>query len=116
MPDDPEGRHADRLPRACGGCRSPEPARAPFLFAQRGCSGPYRSVPGEHPIEDPARIGPARLVLDVPATLEDRSESGAGGQPALDLVPAEGGNTVIAFVEDPDGYKVELIETGSRAL
>ena len=30
--------------------------------------------------------------------------------------PVKGGNTVIAFVEDPDGYKVELIETGSREL
>jgi lactoylglutathione lyase len=25
-----------------------------------------------------------------------------------------GGNTVIAFVEDPNGYKVELIQMGSR--
>jgi lactoylglutathione lyase len=24
------------------------------------------------------------------------------------------GKTVIAFIEDPDGYKVELIETRSR--
>lgn len=24
--------------------------------------------------------------------------------------PVKGGNTVIAFVEDPDGYKIELIE------
>ena len=26
------------------------------------------------------------------------------------------GTTVIAFVEDPDGYKVELIEMSSKAL
>ena len=25
------------------------------------------------------------------------------------------GNTVIAFVEDPDGYKVELIQLSSRS-
>lgn len=25
--------------------------------------------------------------------------------------PVKGGNTVIAFVEDPDGYKIELIES-----
>ncbi len=29
--------------------------------------------------------------------------------------PMKHGSTVIAFVEDPDGYKVELIEEGSRA-
>lgn len=26
--------------------------------------------------------------------------------------PVEGGSTVIAFVEDPDGYKFELLERG----
>ena len=29
--------------------------------------------------------------------------------------PMKHGSTVIAFVEDPDGYKVELIELSSRA-
>jgi len=29
--------------------------------------------------------------------------------------PMQHGTTVIAFVEDPDGYKVELIEQGGRA-
>ena len=29
--------------------------------------------------------------------------------------PMQHGTTVIAFVEDPDGYKIELIETGGRA-
>lgn len=29
--------------------------------------------------------------------------------------PMQHGSTVIAFVEDPDGYKVELIEMASRA-
>ena len=27
-----------------------------------------------------------------------------------DLGPVKGGKTVIAFVTDPDGYKIELIE------
>jgi lactoylglutathione lyase len=26
----------------------------------------------------------------------------------------KGGSTVIAFVEDPDGYRIELIELSSR--
>ncbi len=30
--------------------------------------------------------------------------------------PMKHGNTVIAFVEDPDGYKIELIETSSRQI
>jgi lactoylglutathione lyase len=29
--------------------------------------------------------------------------------------PMKNGTTVIAFVADPDGYKVELIELSSRA-
>ena len=40
----------------------------------------------------------------------------AGGNITREPGPVKGGTTVIAFVEDPDGYKVELIETGSREL
>ena len=40
----------------------------------------------------------------------------AGGNVTREPGPVKGGNTVIAFVEDPDGYKVELIETGSREI
>ena len=29
---------------------------------------------------------------------------------------SKGGNTVIAFVEDPDGYKIELIQVASREI
>lgn len=36
-----------------------------------------------------------------------------GGQITREPGPVKGGNTVIAFVTDPDGYKIELIE---RAL
>ena len=34
----------------------------------------------------------------------------AGGNVTRDAGPVKGGTTVIAFVEDPDGYKIELIE------
>lgn len=34
----------------------------------------------------------------------------AGGKVVREAGPVKGGNTVIAFVEDPDGYKIELIE------
>jgi lactoylglutathione lyase len=33
-----------------------------------------------------------------------------GGDVARDAGPVKGGTTVIAFVTDPDGYKIELIE------
>ena len=41
--------------------------------------------------------------------------SGKGGRVVREPGPMKGGSTVIAFVEDPDGYKVELIEMSSRA-
>ncbi|MEJ7732806.1 MAG: lactoylglutathione lyase [Polyangiaceae bacterium] len=39
----------------------------------------------------------------------------AGGKITREPGPMKHGTTVIAFVEDPDGYKVELIEEQSRA-
>src|SRR5215471_9285170 len=33
-----------------------------------------------------------------------------GGKVTREAGPVKGGTTVIAFVEDPDGYKIELIE------
>jgi lactoylglutathione lyase len=44
------------------------------------------------------------------ATIADR-----GGRIVRPPGPMKHGSTVIAFVEDPDGYKVELIQTSSRA-
>ncbi|AWH87403.1 lactoylglutathione lyase [Limnobaculum parvum] len=42
----------------------------------------------------------------------------AGGNVTRDAGPVKGGSTIIAFVEDPDGYKIELIENkqASQAL
>jgi lactoylglutathione lyase len=33
-----------------------------------------------------------------------------GGKVTREAGPVKGGSTVIAFVEDPDGYKIEFIE------
>jgi lactoylglutathione lyase len=33
-----------------------------------------------------------------------------GGEVTREAGPVKGGSTVIAFVQDPDGYKIELIE------
>jgi lactoylglutathione lyase len=38
----------------------------------------------------------------------------AGGTVTREAGPVKGGTTVIAFVQDPDGYKVELIQTSKR--
>ncbi len=35
----------------------------------------------------------------------------AGGKVTRAAGPVKGGTTVIAFVQDPDGYKIELIQT-----
>ena len=37
----------------------------------------------------------------------------AGGKVTREAGPVKGGTTVIAFVEDPDGYKIELIQARS---
>jgi len=39
-----------------------------------------------------------------------------GGQVTREPGPVKGGTTVIAFVTDPDGYKVELIQRAEHAL
>jgi len=53
-------------------------------------------------------------VDDVAGTCE-RIRS-AGGKVTREAGPVKGGNTIIAFVEDPSGYKIELIETASREI
>lgn len=38
-----------------------------------------------------------------------------GGAITREAGPVQGGDTVIAFITDPDGYKIELIERVQRA-
>ena len=40
----------------------------------------------------------------------------AGGKVTREAGPVKGGSTVIAFVTDPDGYQIELIEHSDQAL
>jgi len=53
-------------------------------------------------------------VDDVAKTCETVRSAGArhGGAVTREPGPVKGGTTVIAFVQDPDGYKIELIERG----
>lgn len=52
-------------------------------------------------------------VDDVAATVEQIRQ--VGGNITREAGPVKGGHTVIAFVEDPDGYKIELIENRSAS-
>jgi lactoylglutathione lyase len=47
-------------------------------------------------------------VRDIYKTCEDIKV--AGGNVTREAGPVKGGNTLIAFVQDPDGYKIELIQ------
>ncbi|WP_313570418.1 lactoylglutathione lyase [Pantoea piersonii] len=53
--------------------------------------------------------GHIALGVDDVATTCDRIRN-AGGNVTREAGPVKGGSTIIAFVEDPDGYKIELIE------
>ena len=53
-------------------------------------------------------------VDDAAATCE-RARA-AGARVTREAGPVKGGTTVIAFLEDPDHYKVELIQTDSRRV
>ena len=50
---------------------------------------------------------------DIYATCEQ--VRAAGGNITREPGPVKGGSTVIAFITDPDGYKVELIERADHA-
>ena len=51
------------------------------------------------------------LALEVPdAAAACERIRAAGGKVTREAGPVQGGTTVIAFVADPDGYKIELIE------
>jgi lactoylglutathione lyase len=47
-------------------------------------------------------------VKDIYKTCEDIKV--AGGNVTREAGPVKGGNTLIAFIQDPDGYKIELIQ------
>jgi lactoylglutathione lyase len=43
------------------------------------------------------------------AAIRSAGDRAGGGRVVRDPGPVKGGSTVIAFVEDPDGYRIELI-------
>ena len=61
----------------------------------------------------PERTSPTAIgVADAYAAC-DRIRA-AGGNITRPAGPVQGGNTVIAFVTDPDGYKIELIQRDAQ--
>lgn len=52
-------------------------------------------------------------VDDVAKMCEDVRQ--AGGRVTREAGPVKGGKTIIAFVEDPDGYKLELIQNSQAS-
>ncbi|WP_041453491.1 lactoylglutathione lyase [Anaeromyxobacter dehalogenans] len=58
--------------------------------------------------------GFGHVALEVPDAYAACAEIKArGGRVVREAGPMKHGTTVIAFVEDPDGYKIELIQRGS---
>ncbi len=53
-------------------------------------------------------------VDDIYATCEQIKAN--GGKVVREPGPMKHGSTVIAFIEDPDGYKVELIQVGTSSV
>ena len=53
------------------------------------------------------------IAIEVPsAAAACEAVRAKGGNVTREAGPVKGGTTVIAFVQDPDGYKIELIERG----
>jgi lactoylglutathione lyase len=53
------------------------------------------------------------VAIEVPDAYKSCEEiARRGGKVTRAAGPVKGGTTVIAFVEDPDGYKIELIQRG----
>jgi lactoylglutathione lyase len=57
-----------------------------------------------------AAFGHIAIAVDDAYAACDRIRA-AGGSITREAGPVKGGTTVIAFVTDPDGYKIELIQT-----
>jgi lactoylglutathione lyase len=60
--------------------------------------------------------GYGHIAIEVPdAAAACAAVRAKGGNVTRDAGPVKGGTTVIAFVQDPDGYKIELIESKRAA-
>eukprot|EP00955_Chlamydomonas_euryale_P046160 353350-Chlamydomonas_euryale.AAC.13 len=94
-------------------CCAVEPARRIRVRGGVVC-GPSRDAVSRAPLlhaSDPQQYACGSVVQDVySAVAKIKAE---GGKVTRDAGPVKGGNTVIAFVEDPTGYKWELLQRGT---
>lgn len=70
---------------------------------------------GESTYDLGSAYGHVALGVDNVADTCERIKT-AGGNVTREAGPVKGGDTIIAFVEDPDKYKIELIELSSRKV
>ena len=68
---------------------------------------------GVHQYEHGGFFGHLALGVENVALTCDKIKE-KGGKVTREAGPVKGGNTIIAFVEDPNGYKIELIQLGSH--
>ena len=73
---------------------------------------PPLTGPGSRVMAPPSAAALSRTEAQVAATCESVRAKAAklGGAITREAGPVKGGSTVIAFITDPDGYKIELIE------
>ena len=103
--------------RSCGGCRSAIEAHQLLHGAFPGARRPPRARPHNHGVTESYEIGTgyghiAITTDDLDATLERLAADGIEPEkpPYRPGGRAEGPR--ICFVRDPDGYRIEIIETG----
>ena len=102
--------------------RQSENAEYKYSLAFLGFDG---GNPGQAEIEltynwgvDSYELGTAygHIALGVPDVAESVAKiKAAGGNVTREPGPVKGGKTVIAFITDPDGYKIELIQRPALA-
>ena len=80
--------------------------------SQLACTGAVLELTYNYGVEtyEPGS-GFGHVAIEVPdAAAACASVRAKGGRVTREAGPVKGGTTVIAFVQDPDGYKIELIE------
>jgi lactoylglutathione lyase len=87
--------------------RNPEHAEIELTFNYGVTQYELGTAYGHIAIGLPDVAGTCTAVRDKAAAL--------GGAVTREAGPVKGGNTVIAFITDPDGYKIELIERPENA-
>ena len=75
---------------------------------------------GDRSLREVEQAGGKLAALAAVGIAEEHERDGVRAQAAMlggaitrEAGPVKGGSTVIAFITDPDGYKIELIQRGS---